>query len=48
MKDFKAARKANLKTRWNVENGSYNLYVDGVKVNLTLSNLVNLIFADVL
>ena len=33
MKDFKAARKADLKTMWKVEDGSYNLYVDGVKVN---------------
>ena len=33
MKDFKAARKACLKTMRKVEDGSYNLYVDGVKVN---------------
>ena len=33
IKDFKAARKADLKTMWKVEDGSYNLYVDGVKVN---------------
>ena len=34
MKDFKAARKADLKTMWKVEDDSYNLYVDRVKVNL--------------
>ena len=44
--DFKGARKADLKILLKVEDGSYNLFIDGLKGNP--SNLVKLISAIVL